>query len=182
LGGRSARVRASVLDATAQLMMERGLRDVSVSEIAERAGVNETSIYRRWGSKENLGLEVALDRARLAIPIPDTGSLRGDLIALATSIAAYQQSPFGEATLRASLANARETDRSAFWRARQSATSAILERALSRGEMRSDFDQRLVLETLVGVTLVRNFLTKEPTHREALDQLVDVIIRGIGTS
>ena len=48
--------------------------------------------------------------------------------------------------------------------------------------MRSDFDQRLVLETLVGVTLVRNFLTKEPTHREALDQLVDVIIRGIGTS
>src|SRR5215470_1048367 len=96
-GGRSARVRSAVLDATAQILLEKGLDGLSVAEIAQRAGVNETSIYRRWGTRENVGLEVALSRAELAIPIPDTGSLRGDLLVLARGIAAYQQSPFGKA-------------------------------------------------------------------------------------
>ena len=180
-GGRSARVRAAVLDATAQLILEKGFGDTSVAEIAARAGVNETSIYRRWGSKENLGLEVALSRADLAIPIPDTGSLRGDLLALARGITAYQHTPLGQAMLRGALGNAPEANRRAFWDARQSVTSAALKRAEDRGELRPDFDQRLVLEALVGLLFMRNFLTSEGTDDGVLDEVVDLMIRGIGT-
>jgi len=182
LGGRSARVRSSVLDAAAQLTLEKGFGATSVAEIAELAGVNETSIYRRWGSKENLGLEVALSRAERAIPIPDTGSLRGDLFALARGIAAYQHTPIGQAMLRSALGSAPDANRRAFWEARQSVTSAALKRAELRGELRADFDQRLVLEMLVGLLFMRNFLAMEPTDDEALSQIVDVVVRGVGTA
>lgn len=162
-------------------MLEKGFDDVSVADIAQRAGVTETSIYRRWGTKENLGLEVALSRAEVTIPIPDTGSLRGDLFALARGIAAYQQSPFGKAILQVALGNMPDAARSAFWEVRQSATSAALKRAETRGELRGDFDHRLVLETLVGLMLMRNFLTREATDDEVLEQAVDLMVRGIGT-
>jgi AcrR family transcriptional regulator len=181
LGGRSARVRAAVLDAAAQLILEKGFTDTSVAEIAERAGVNETSIYRRWGSKDNLALEVALGRAEVAIPIPDTGSLRGDLLALARAITAYQQTPIGQAMLRGALGNAPGAAGKAFWDARQSVTSLALNRAENRGELRGDFDRQLVLEMLVGVLFMRNFLTGDGTDDEVLDHVVDVMIGGIGT-
>ncbi|HEX2681229.1 MAG TPA: TetR/AcrR family transcriptional regulator [Candidatus Dormibacteraeota bacterium] len=175
-------MRSAVLDATAQLVLQKGFGATSVAEIAERAGVNETSIYRRWGSKENLGLEVALSRAELAIPVPDTGSLRGDLLALARGITAYQHTPISQAMLRSALGNAPDANRKAFWEARQRVTSAALKRAEARGELRGDFDQRLVLEMLVGLLFMRNFLSREPTDDEALVQIVDVLLRGVGTA
>lgn len=179
LGGRSARVRAAVLDAATHLLLDRGFGAVSVAEIAERAGVNETSIYRRWGTKENLGLEVALRGAELAIPIPDTGSLRGDLVALARAINAYQQTPLGQAMLRSALGNTPDANRKAFWDTRQAATGAALKRGEVRGDLRGDFNHRLVLETLVGLLFVRNFLTREGTDDDVVDQAVDLILSGI---
>ena len=179
LGGRSARVRAAVLDAAAHLMLQRGFGAVSVAEIAERAGVNETSIYRRWGTKESLGLEVALRGAELAIPIPDTGSLRGDLVELARAINAYQQTRLGQAMLRSAMGNAPDANRKAFWDTRQTATSAALKRAEARGDLRGDFDHRLVLEALVGLLFVRNFLTREGTDDDMVDQAVDLMLSGL---
>src|SRR5271168_5422754 len=83
-GGRSARVVAAVHDAVNELVGQGNPRQVTVAEIAERAGVNPTSIYRRWGTLEALVLDV--EAARLP-PIPDTGNLRGDLLAYAATAA-----------------------------------------------------------------------------------------------
>ncbi len=53
-GGRSARVQVAVLEATFQLLEERGYELLSIASIAERTGVHETSLYRRWKTKEQL--------------------------------------------------------------------------------------------------------------------------------
>ncbi len=77
-GGRSARVRAAVLDATIALLRDEG-NDFGIPQVAARSGVHETSIYRRWGSREALIVDAVRTHIGEEIPIPDTGTLRGDL-------------------------------------------------------------------------------------------------------
>ena len=76
-----------------QVLQERGYELTSVAEIAERAGVHETSIYRRWGTKEALLLEAVLARMEEVIRVPDTGALRSDLVQLLQELRTFFQSP-----------------------------------------------------------------------------------------
>src|SRR5688572_31365663 len=78
-GGRSARVRAAVLAATLELLAERGYEGAELPEIARRAGVHPTTVYRRWDTKAKLVGEALLEQAATLSPTPDTGALRTDL-------------------------------------------------------------------------------------------------------
>ena len=78
-GGRATRVRSAVLDATSMLLSEVGYDQLSVEAVASRAGVHKTTVYRRWPTKPELIAEAALVQAAEAVPIPDTGTLLGDL-------------------------------------------------------------------------------------------------------
>src|SRR3954464_11362465 len=79
-GGRSARVVAEVLSATLEVFAEQGYAGFSVEAVALRAGVNKTTIYRRWPAKSDL-LGAALFALRDEDPEPpDTGALREDLV------------------------------------------------------------------------------------------------------
>jgi len=71
-----------------------------MGEIAERAGVNTTSLYRRWGDTRNLLADVAIERLMRDQPIPDIGSVRDDLVAWAISIACATGNPGGLQLLR----------------------------------------------------------------------------------
>ena len=89
-GGRTARVRAAVIAATLAELAERGYSGVSLDGVAARAEVHKTTIYRRWRAKETLVLDAMLEQAGQTVAIPDTGSLRGDLLELARRSAAIQ--------------------------------------------------------------------------------------------
>lgn len=78
-GGRSARIQQAVHDATRELLHEVARDELTVPVIAARAGVNPTTIYRRWGDLAALLSDVAADRFRQNDSPPSTGSLRGDL-------------------------------------------------------------------------------------------------------
>ncbi len=78
-GGRSAIVRAKVLAAASDLVASKGLQNVTMPEIAQRAGVAATSLYRRWGDVGSLLLEMAAERLARTFPLPDEGSIEGDL-------------------------------------------------------------------------------------------------------
>ena len=135
-GGRSARVVAAVHAAVNDLVGQGDPRQVTVAEIAERAGVNPTSIYRRWGTLEALILDVEAARLRVTSPIPDTGTLRGDLLAYATQVAKDLSRPGGLAFLKAVLGVSENSDplRSAPLRERGAQFQAMLDRARDRGE------------------------------------------------
>ena len=135
-GGRSARVVAAVHDAVNDLVAQKNPRQVTVAEIAERAGVNPTSIYRRWGTLEALVLDVEVARLRVSSPIPDTGTLRGDLLAFAANAANEITRPGGLAFLQAVIDVREESEpqRSAPLRERGAQIQAMLDRAVDRGE------------------------------------------------
>ncbi|MDA0647608.1 TetR/AcrR family transcriptional regulator, partial [Nonomuraea ferruginea] len=94
-GGRSARVRDAVRQATLAELAGKGFRGLTVDNVAERSGVHKTTVYRRWGSVEGLisdALELARDEPW---PVPDTGAVESDL----RGVARLVQSGFADPEL-----------------------------------------------------------------------------------
>ena len=138
--GRSARVRAAAIAATLAELAEGGYSALSLESVARRAGVHKTTLYRRWGTREELVLEAMLERAGEHIPVPDTGSLREDLLELARTAAANAASPEVAAMARAVAAESPRDSRLAaanrrFWAERLALDGVIVERAIERGEV-----------------------------------------------
>src|SRR5260370_31628953 len=93
---RSQEADRAILTATVELLAERGLTAMSIEEVAARAGVGKTTIYRRWPSKGLLALDAFVASFREQQPLPDTGTLRGDLTAaLRAWVRAVTQTPMG---------------------------------------------------------------------------------------
>ncbi len=181
-GGRSARVRAAVLEATLELLLARGLEGLKVSEIATRAQVHETSIYRRWGTRENLLIDALLD-ATEQLRVPDTGSLRDDLVAYAVDLAEFLATPVGHALERTLAVAGDDPDtrraRDHYWASRYALSKQMITRAVDRGELPATVDPRLAIEMLVSPVHFRIVLTREPIDTRMPALLVDALLGGI---
>jgi AcrR family transcriptional regulator len=175
-------VRAAVLDATFELLHAHGLDGLKVSEVAARAQVHETSIYRRWGTRENLLLDAMIDVSE-QLRVPDTGSLRGDLTAYAADLAEFLATPLGYA-LEHTLAVAGDDPdaqraRDRYWTSRYERSRQMVTRAVDRGELPGTVDPRLVIEMLVSPVHFRVVLTREPVDAGMPARLVDALLGGI---
>ncbi len=182
-GGRSARVRRAVIDATLEVVVERGADALSIGEIARQAGVHDTSIYRRWPTKEHLILDALLDSSQTHIPIPDTGALRSDLVAFATLVADYLSHPIGRALMK-SMAVAGDdaplaAARAQFWQPRFDLARTMVDRAVTRGEVPAGTDPAMVLELVIAPVHFRALLTREPLDDDFIGHLVDVLVDGL---
>ncbi|MGW1075930.1 TetR/AcrR family transcriptional regulator [Streptomyces sp. NPDC002537] len=183
-GGRAARVRKAVLDATVEALAEGGTIRISFADIAKRAGVNETSLYRRWRTRENLLVDAMLTASDQRIPVPDTGSVREDLRTFATLVAAYLNDPLGAALARAAvisvdapeIAEARER----FWQSRIELAAVMIERGITRGELRPGTDPRIALEALIAPLHSRVLMTREPLGEGLPYVLADLVLDGLG--
>jgi AcrR family transcriptional regulator len=184
-GGRSARVRDAVLGAALQAMAEHGLGGVTISQIARGAGVHASSIQRRWGTRENVMLDALLTYSKEKLPIPDTGALRGDLVAFGRSIAGYLTTPLGEAVARTMAATDDDptlgASRARFWQSRYDAARVIIDRAVDRAEVAADTDPELALELLVAPLHFRKLLTRQTVDDDFVDHLVDALMRGFAS-
>jgi AcrR family transcriptional regulator len=183
VGGRSARVRKAVLDSTAQTVAEQGAAAVSVAEIARRSGVHDTSIYRRWPTKEHLILDSLLNYSAAQLSIPDTGSLRDDLLAFAASVTTYAATPIGQALLKAMAVTdddeAMAASRAEFWLFRLDQARTMIDRAVERGEVAADTDPALALELLISPLHFRLLLSRQQIDRHVVAQLVDILLKGL---
>jgi AcrR family transcriptional regulator len=99
-GGRSARVQESIHKAVRELLEEQDRATVTVPQIATRAGVTPSTIYRRWGDLSALLADVALARMQPETAAADTGSLRGDVQAWAEQYLDEMSSEPGRNMLR----------------------------------------------------------------------------------
>jgi AcrR family transcriptional regulator len=164
-----------VLGATVEVLAGEGYEHLSVESVAARAGVHKTTVYRRWPTKADLVADAVRERAQQLVPVPDTGTLAGDLRALARSIAGNIGSDVGTRMARTLIAAAVVSDEIAatqreFWAERFALTGAIVERAIARGELPPRTDARFVLETLIGPLYVRLLLTGEPIDAKFADR------------
>lgn len=99
-GGRSARVQESIHSAVRALLEEQDRSTVTVPQIAARAGVTPSTIYRRWGDLSALLADVALARMQPDSEPANTGSLRGDVRAWAEQYLDEMSSEPGRNMLR----------------------------------------------------------------------------------
>jgi AcrR family transcriptional regulator len=170
--------------ATLTELAESGYSALSLESVARRAGVHKTTLYRRWGTREELVLEAMLDRAGERISVPDTGSLREDLFELAHTAAANAATPEVAAMARAVAAQAPYDSRLAaanrrFWDERLALDAVIVERAIERGEVAAGTEPRHVIESLLGPIHLRLLLTGEPIDDSFLQGIVDVVVDGV---
>src|ERR1700678_1126081 len=105
-GGRTARVREAVLAAVRAELAQTRYAELTVEQVAQRAGVAKTTVYRRWGSMEGLVLDLMRDLGNTRIPVPDTGDLAQDMRALARGTLAAYRDPANHALVSAVVAAA----------------------------------------------------------------------------
>jgi AcrR family transcriptional regulator len=177
-GGRSARTKAQVLDAVSELIAERGHAAVSMSDIAARAGVAVTSLYRRWGDVRVLIMEVATEQLMRDKPLPDTGSLTGDLRKWARSIAASLRSREGSSFFQVLVATAMPSGphgatRTSAMQARVDQIGTMLERARQRGEKPPALAD--VMDHLLAPLYMRA-LFGTPANEVVAEQLVERLL------
>jgi len=182
-GGRAARVREAVHRAVLDVVAEQGVDKVGIPEVSRRSGVRDSSIYRRWGTRENLILDVLLAASERTLPVPDTGTLHGDLTTFATALIGYLDAPLGHSLARA-LAFVTDTEeigeaRKLFWDSRHRAAEVMIRRAVARGELPPETDARIAIELLIAPIHFRNLLTRERSDAELADQLATYVIRAL---
>ncbi|MFD0251060.1 TetR/AcrR family transcriptional regulator [Streptomyces sp. NPDC127113] len=178
-GGRSARVGAQVHQAVTDLISERGYGNFTVGDVAARAGVADSSIYRRWGDLESLLTEVALTRLNTQSPMPDTGSLAGDLRTYAAQVAREITGPDGPAVLHlaVALSGSGQQGRQAGDALRAERTrqlESVLARARDRGENApAALD---VLDHILAPMYIRVLFGMVPLTPDYIDGLVDRLL------
>jgi AcrR family transcriptional regulator len=171
-----------ILAAALGLLAEVGYDRLTMDAVATAAKAGKATLYRRWTSKADLVVD-AVSRAK-ACPAPravDTGSLRGDLLAMSCGSGGLtDQVPM---SVLASLVTAlpREPELAdAFQRLflgpRIAVAMEIFERARSRGEISSDVDPRLIATVLPSVVIHRQFLQQQNADEDFIERVVDEVV------
>ncbi|MCZ4553568.1 TetR/AcrR family transcriptional regulator [Gordonia rubripertincta] len=182
---RGAAVRDGVMSAAVHELLNVGFDGLTIAHVAERAGVHVTSIYRRWKTKEQLVTDALIDHFDPTIASPDTGSLRGDLIAMCTDLYTSLTSPQMKALLRLAAMpvdiDPLDEARRRMVEARLDVLAVIFARAIARGEIgetaRPDF--AMTLEVLHAPIYTRVLLSREPVDEHYLGGLVDLLLAGL---
>jgi AcrR family transcriptional regulator len=174
-----------VLEATADLLNEVGYDALTYDEIARRAHVHKTTVYRRWPTKPGLVADAVGLHSEEHVPIPDTGSFASDLEALASAVAANIGSEGGARRSRSIVAAASVSGEladtlHAFMGRRIVLAEPIVTRAIERGELPTTIDPHLLVETLVGPIWFRLLLTGEPIDEEFVDSLCTLLLSAAG--
>ena len=179
---RSADADEAILAATLELAGEVGINGMSMDDLAERAGVSKTTIYRRWTSKEQLVLD-ALHSAMGPLDDVDTGSLGDDLRAYLIEL--------GERMWRGRMSDvlphlievachddALRSRLDDYVQFRRAPMLEILRRGLGRGELPADTDLEVLTDVLLGPFIYRRLLTHAPLDATFVDRLLGVALTG----
>lgn len=182
---RGEAVAHAVLAATLAELDVCGVEGLSVERVALRAEVNKTSIYRRWATREEL-IVAALEQASASVVATptDTGSLRGDLLALLKRLGEFLMHPTSRAILSAGASEHADSRLAMLARERLGAQAmmpvqVLVERAQARGEWRSDLKGELLIFALVGAVIHRVNMERAKVSTAWLHSLIDMVLLGV---
>jgi AcrR family transcriptional regulator len=168
-----------VLRATLELAAEEGPPGLRMDAIAKRAGVSKETLYRWWRSKTEVVLEALAQRSVATIPVPDTGSLRGDLGAfLHATVASGDDTT--RRLLRALAAEAAsdpgfaELVTSQFLAIRRAALGELLQRGVDRGELTSR-QAAITIDLIYGSLWYRLIFQIAPLDRSWAEDIADAL-------
>ncbi|MBW2425528.1 MAG: TetR/AcrR family transcriptional regulator [Deltaproteobacteria bacterium] len=171
----------SIIAATLELIAEQGFDGVRVADVADRAGVGKTTMYRRWASKTDLVM-AALGTLP-PLELPDTGNLHSDLVQLAKEFLEVAESA-PVADLLASLASERQREPrlvqlvDPFVIDRMRPLVQVLQRAVARGEVDPEADLGIAASMFGGTILLRVFFGG-PVDAGTIERLADMVVRSV---
>ena len=184
--GRGKKVRTAVLEATLAALAETGYTALSIDDIARRAGVHKTTVYRRWQTRENLVADALTEQMAAGIAIPDTGNVETDLRQLARAFVGWMIGPIGRAMLATILSQdatrvpeiaeiKRRLVDDRFRRA-----EPVVTRGIERGELPASTDPAEVIKTLIAPIYLRLLVTAEAIDESTADQAARVAFLAAG--
>jgi AcrR family transcriptional regulator len=182
---RSEQADRAIMAATLELLAEHGIAGMSIEEVASRAGVGKATIYRRWSSKGALALDAFLAEFQGQQPLPDTGTLRGDLrSSLRAWVRAVTRTPVGRILPDLIGEIQHNRDLAVSYRERvleplRQQHRIMLDRAIDRGEIPAGTDREVALDLMFGAAQHRLLLGHLPLNDRFVDQVVDVIVAGV---
>jgi AcrR family transcriptional regulator len=182
---RSEKARSAILEAAAELLLERGLSAVSMDAVAARAGVSKATIYRWWPTKETLALDALYTEWANVPSAPDTGSLKGDLLALLRPwVRQATKRPYGRA-IAALITEAQSNPAfgreylERFVEPRRDQARAIFRRAIERGEIPAGTKTEVALDLLYGPVYHRLLHGHAPLNDRFIRDVIDLALAGI---
>ena len=182
-GSRPSVNRQRVLDAVILELAGTNAGSLTMKAVAKRAGVDVEEIREVWANTPALLTEALFRYAREHIRIPDTGTLRGDMLGYAKAYAASLNSPVGRRLIDAVVATPKDWDvtgwRSAFFAARGKTISKMMRRAVDRGELSPDVDAVRVIDLVAGGLFMSLQFYDRPVTDEDCEFVVDTVLNGI---
>ncbi|MFI1929810.1 TetR/AcrR family transcriptional regulator [Streptomyces sp. NPDC020330] len=174
-GGRTARVREAVLRAAGEALVEHGFDGLDLADVARRAGVGKTTVYRRWSAPAGLVADLLSDMAEQSLPRADTGSLAEDLRANARLVVRTltdpRQGPLFVAVIAAATCDPRAADAlHRFYAVRIGEWSGCVEAAVDRGEVPAGTDPGEVIAAVSAPLYYRLLASGAPLDEEAADR------------
>ena len=185
---RSRAANRAILTATLELLVERGFEGLTIEDVAARAGVAKTTLYRRWPSKSALVVAALAERQAEVAPLVDSGDARRDFLAIVRAMQDPRARVFAE-RIGLRLMTAAEADPALFaalrehlMRTRIGPATEMVRQAQARGELRADVDPWLMLELLAGAVWFHLEVTSRlrPTPPDYPERLIELLWRGVG--
>jgi len=173
-----------ILEAALDVLAEAGYDGMTIDMVAARAKAGKATLYRRWASKPELVLDAVACMKSKGIDLtspPDTGTLRGDLVAMVKSPTLQESERKLKVMAGIVSMIARDPDlaaaaREALIEPRSAANRIVFQRAIDRGEIPADCD----IETLcmVGPAMIayRVLMLRQPVDRTVMLEIIDHVI------
>jgi len=179
-GGRTADVTARVHQAITDLLVEGGMEACTFSAVAERAGIERSTLYRRFPDRWDAIIDTWVARARMHV-MPELGaSFAEDLESVLRKLVEVLGSRLGPALLRvaAELRARDDTDYSrAYFDARMTQLEPMFDAAIARGELAPDVDREALFTFAAGPIYFRKFIAARPVDDAFIGHIVDNVCR-----
>ena len=175
-----------ILDATFEILLDKGYAGLTIDGVAARTGVGRPTIYRRWQSKPALVIAALTQSPHLSLT-PDTGSLRDDLLAFQRDQVKLMDRPASRRITAGLVADLvadpelAETYLGDYVGLRQTSVREALQRGIERGELRADADLALIYDLLIGPLFMRSVVRGELLGPDMAEQTVDLVLTAFGT-
>ena len=181
---RDASVDGAIIQAALEMLDEVGLQAVSMDGVAARAGVGKATIYRRWGSREDLLID-AVASLVAAIEVPESDDIRADLVTLLVRLRTFMSEMKGGSVfpwLIGEVAAGTEVGRhyaEAVILPRRAMIAQVISRAIQNGSLRPDLDVQLAVDMISGPALLRKMMAPVRGVDEGWEEkLVDALLDG----
>jgi AcrR family transcriptional regulator len=175
-------ITAAIRNAVMNELAEVGYGRLSIEAVARRAGVGKTAIYRRWGNKLEMVLEIVQDVAGRSVPLPDTGSFAGDLQLIMMIVSRALQHRIASQIIPDLMAEAArnpqiaETLQKALRTHQQAVGDKLVGGAVARGELPAGTDPEVAVDMILGPLYWHLAVSRTPLADDYLEKLTSAVM------